>query len=213
MLATPVIVHRGSTNGPRPINPRRDIRQVLELLDLAFGPILDANGRRLLDTRVNIQYQAPYLMRLNLTGKGVSPGFVWEESGRIVGNVSLIQSDIPGRCLIANVAVHPTYRRRGIARLLMQECVEHIRTRHYREALLQVETGNDGAIHLYRELGFKEIGSIRRWETTSLRLRNLPVGENNFDIRPLRKQDWAEAYYLDHACVNPNLNWPAPKPR
>ncbi|MFZ0548610.1 MAG: hypothetical protein WAM60_24385, partial [Candidatus Promineifilaceae bacterium] len=22
-----------------------------------------------------------------------------------------------------------------------------------------------------------------------------------------------EAYYLDRACVNPNLNWPAPKPR
>jgi hypothetical protein len=102
MLATPVIAHSGSRNGPRPINPRRDIRQVLELLDLAFGPILDVSGRRILDTRASFQYQASFAMRLNLSGKGLAPGFVWEESGRIIGNVSLVQSDLSGRFLIAS---------------------------------------------------------------------------------------------------------------
>jgi ribosomal protein S18 acetylase RimI-like enzyme len=211
MLATPVIVQRRPANGPRPINLRRDFRQVLELLDLAFGPILDSNGRRILDTRTNLQYQAPYLMRLNLSNKGFSPGFVWEESGRIIGNISLIQSEVPGRCLIANVAVHPDYRRRGIARMLMQESVEHIQSRHGREIMLQVESSNEAAIQLYRDFGFKEIGSIRRWETTSIRLRNLPAGDGGYEVRPLRGQDWAAAYHLDRACVNPNLNWPAPK--
>lgn len=213
MLATPVTIQRGSTSGPRPINLRRDYRQVLELLDLAFGPILDANGRRVLDTRTNIQYQAPFLMRLNLSNNRYAPGFVWEEAGRIVGNVSLVQSEVPGRCLVANVAVHPDYRRQGIARILMQESLEHIRSRNGREVMLQVESSNEGAIDLYHHCGFNEVGKIRRWETTVSRLRNLPSGEDAYEIRPLAKQDWAAAYHLDRACLNPNLNWPAPKAR
>lgn len=211
MLATPVIVQRGSVNGPRPVNLRRDMRQVLELLDLAFGPILDANGRRILDTRTSLQ--APYLTRLNLSNKGFAPGFVWEESGRIIGNISLIDSEVPGRCLIANVAVHPHYRRRGIARMLMQASVEHIQNRHGQEVMLQVESSNEAAIQLYRDFGFKEIGSIRRWETASTRLRNISAGSDGYEVRPLRGQDWAAAYHLDRACLNPNLNWPAPKTR
>ena len=108
MLATPIVVQSGSKNGPRPINPRKDIRQVLELLDLAFGPILDSYGRRVLDTRASFQYQASFVMRLSLTGKGLVPGFVWEEAGKIIGNVSLMQSELPGRFLIANVGPDPT---------------------------------------------------------------------------------------------------------
>lgn len=213
MLATPVIVQHGSKNGPRPLNIRRDFRQVLELLDLAFGPILDANGRRIIDSRANLQYQMPYLMRLNLTNKSLLPGFVWEEDGRIVGNVSLVQSEVPGRCLVANVAVHPKYRRRGIARILMQESIDHIHSHYGKEIMLQVETSNEAAIQLYQNLGFLNIGTINRWETTSVRMRNLPVGDRGYEVRPLDSRDWAAAYHLDRTCLTPNLNWPAPKAR
>jgi ribosomal protein S18 acetylase RimI-like enzyme len=171
------------------------------------------NGRRILDNRANIQYQAPFLMRMNLSNKGLAPGFVWEEDGRIVGNVSLVQSDLPGRCLIANVAVHPSYRRRGIARVLMQESIEHYRAHNGREVMLQVESSNHSAIQLYRNLGFGDVGAIRRWETSSSRLRNLTVSEEDEEVRPLGSRDWAAAYHLDRACLNPNLNWPAPKER
>jgi ribosomal protein S18 acetylase RimI-like enzyme len=152
-------------------------------------------------------------MRLNLSNKSLAPGFVWEEDGRVVGNVSLVQSDVPGRCLIANVAVHPGYRRRGIGRMLLQECLEHIQSHHGRQVMLQVESNNDAAIQLYLDLGFSNIGTIRRWETTSSRLRNLPVGEDDYEVRPLGSRDWAAAYHLDRACLDPNLNWPAPKDR
>ncbi len=212
MLATPVVVHSGSRNGPRPINPRRDIRQVLELLDLAFGPILDASGRRVLDTRASFQYQASFAMRLNLSGKGLAPGFVWEEDGRILGNVSLVQSDLSGRFLIANVAVHPDHRRRGIGRILMQETIEYVQGHRGQEILLQVERDNTGAIELYRAFGFQDIGTIRRWETSTNRLRNLTLTEtdNAFEVRPLSGQDSAAAYLLDRASYNPNFHWPAP---
>ena len=211
MLATPVVVHRGSVNGPRPINIRRDIRQILELLELAFGPVLDADGRRLLSSRADLSSQAAFTMSMNLRNREFNPGFVWEESGRIVGNISLIQSKIPGRYLIANVAVHPNYRRRGIARVLMQEGLEHIGRHRGQEILLQVESSNEAAIHLYYSLGFNTLGMIRRWETNTRRLRNLPVGEaENMEIRPLRRQDWRAAYRLDRASSNPDLHWPAP---
>ena len=212
MLATPVIVHSGSRNGPRPINPRRDIRQVLELLDLAFGPILDANGRRILNTRASLQYQASFAMRLNLSGKGIAPGFVWEEDGRILGNVTLVQSDLSGRFLIANVAVHPEHRRRGIGRMLMQETIDYVRGHHGQEIMLQVERDNEAAIQLYRDFGFQEIGTIRRWETSTSRVRNLSLteGDNTYEIRQLRGQDSVAAYHLDRASHNPNFHWPIP---
>lgn len=212
MLATPVIVQSGSRNGPRPINPRRDIRQVLELIDLAFGPILDGYGRRVLDSRASFQYQASFVMRLSRVSKGMAPGFVWEESGKIVGNISLMQSNLAGRFLIANVAVHPDYRRRGIGRLLMQETLDYIQGNKGQEVMLQVERDNNAAIQLYRNLGFQEIGTNRRWETSTSRLRNLPLTEadSQFDIRPLKNQDWSAAYHLDRASMNPNIHWPAP---
>jgi ribosomal protein S18 acetylase RimI-like enzyme len=212
MLATPVIAHSGSRNGPRPINPRRDIRQVLELLDLAFGPILDVSGRRILDTRASFQYQASFAMRLNLSGKGLAPGFVWEESGRIIGNVSLVQSDLSGRFLIANVAVHPDHRRRGIGRMLMQETIDYIQGHHGQEIMLQVERDNKAAIQLYRDFGFQEIGAIRRWETATSRLRNLAITDTNdtYEVRSLRGQDAAAAYHLDQSSLNPNFHWPTP---
>lgn len=212
MLATPVIVQSGSRNGPRPINPRKDIRQVLELLDLAFGPILDGYGRRVLDTRASFQYQASFVMRLSLVSKGVAPGFVWEESGKIIGNVSLMQSELAGRFLIANVAVHPDHRRRGIGRMLIQETLDYIQGLKGQEVMLQVEQNNVAAIDLYRNLGFQEIGTNRRWETSTSRLRNLPLTEadSQYDIRPLKRQDSLAAYHLDRASMNPNTHWPAP---
>jgi ABC-type ATPase with predicted acetyltransferase domain len=151
-------------------------------------------------------------MRMNLAGKGLAPGFVWEENGQIIGNVSLIQSDLSGRFLIANVAVLPEYRRKGIGRMLMQETIDYVQGHQGREILLQVERDNQAAIQLYNNIGFSNIGTIRRWETSTSRLRNLPpaVSDDTFEIRSLRNQDSAAAYHLDRAVTNPNFHWPNP---
>jgi ribosomal protein S18 acetylase RimI-like enzyme len=213
MLATPVIVDSANRSGPRPINLGRDSNQILALLDVVFGPLSDSQGRRLATQQVNLSYGMPLYSRLGIATRGFVPGYVWEEEGQIIGNLSLLNTELEGRFLIANVAVHPDYRRRGIGRGLMREAMEQVRKQKGREILLQVESDNTGAIRLYHTLGFQTLGSMRRWQATSERLHQLdPDGRAPAEVRELRKQDWREAYKLDIGVVEPDLNWPVPPP-
>ena len=94
-------------------------------------------------------------------------GFVWEEDGRIVGNATMTPDEYRRRTwLISNVAVYPNFRRRGIARELMQACLEEAARRSATWVILNVRPNNDGAIRLYEQLGFErvdtEMGYVRR---------------------------------------------------
>lgn len=62
---------------------------------------------------------------------------------------------------IANVAVHPDYRRRGIGLKLLKTGVESSWQEEAQIAYLEVRRGNQGAQALYRKMGFIEVG-IRR---------------------------------------------------
>jgi predicted GNAT family acetyltransferase len=92
-------------------------------------------------------------------------GYVWEEDGKLVGNLSLIPFWRNGKWLymIANVAVHPSYRRRGIARQLTIRAIEHIRDHGASAAWLQVREENEAAIRLYHSLGFVERAKRITW--------------------------------------------------
>lgn len=213
MLAAPATVHTNSASGPRPINLARDVRGVLTLMDAAFGPVSDWRGQRVLGNRAGAGYGAPFALRLSMFTKGFVPGFVWEEDGRLVGNVSLLESSVPGRYLIANVAVDPGFRRRGIARGLMQEAIGHIGDLGGHTIVLQVEEENEPAIALYESLDFTTVGVMKKWETTATRMRFPKFSEDSGSrIRPVKRGDWRAASRLDAAAVDPDLNWPAPLP-
>ena len=62
---------------------------------------------------------------------------------------------------ITNVAVHPDYRRRGIARKLVSSLIEAAHTEGARSYTLEVRASNDSAISLYQSLGFK-VSGIRK---------------------------------------------------
>jgi len=82
------------------------------------------------------------LGRLNNTVPGLNGGFVWYESGKLMRQCLDLASGLSARVwpgwVIANVAVYPEFRRRGIARRLMQASLDWI-TRHGAFATLQVE--------------------------------------------------------------------------
>ena len=119
------VIARASQSSPglRPIDPRRDMGQVADLIEATFRGDLDGTARRMvreMRTLGRIGWVGWALSRLLLPPAARPFGFVWEENERIVGNASLLPvSGHPRRWVMANVAVHPEYRRRGIARQMV----------------------------------------------------------------------------------------------
>ena len=199
-----------SKNGPRPINMNTDIPGVLKLLELVFGASLDAEGRKMFAGTANAAQSPAILWRLNPAAAKLSLGFVCEENGRIVGNVTMLTTEMPGRYLVVNVAVHPEFRRRGIARLLMKQVEKLVQQRHGNQILLQVVKQNSAAIELYNSLNYTTIGSMTNWTASVSRLRRLDLNLDTAGppIRELKRQDWKAAYVLDRQVLHPDLHWP-----
>jgi ribosomal protein S18 acetylase RimI-like enzyme len=195
--------------GGRPINMRRDAAGILRLLDVAFGNELDAENRRNLQ-RSLVMVSQPWYRPFVVSTLGDVPGFVWEEAGRIVGNVSIMSTREPGRHIIANVAVHPDWRRRGIARDLMRMSMHHLSTLGASTVMLQVKAHNQGAQQLYTTLGYDTIGAISSWLGRPTSLAAPPARAADVPIRPLRSREWRAAYQLDQTSMHADLNWPDP---
>ncbi len=64
---------------------------------------------------------------------------------------------------INNIAVHPGYRRRGVASQLLLEMLRRARVKGATAAYLEVRASNDAAKALYQRYGFKLIGRRRNY--------------------------------------------------
>lgn len=214
VITAPTQARRHS--GPRPINLNKDIPQVLQLLELVFGASVDVDGRQLLTGGAHVGQQPAFIWRLSPAASRLALGYVWEADDRIVGNATVLTTETAGRYLVVNVAVHPDYRRQGIARRLMELVADLVASRNGREILLQVVKENMAARNLYRSLAYTTIGSMTAWYTASSRLRFItPANDssgNGPHIRELRPQEWRAAYRLDRASLHPDLNWPEVMP-
>ena len=76
--------------------------------------------------------------------------------GKPVGYV--IYWELPGELDIHNVAVHPRYRRQGVARAMLGDVIESATKRGFRRMTLEVRRSNDAAQTLYHSLGFEVCG-------------------------------------------------------
>ncbi len=141
-------------SGLRPFHPWRDLGQVADLVALAFADELSPIGQEIIAEMRRWAAWGPLLWLFSLPDPFMT-GFVWEENGRIVGNLSLsLANPSAGYWVISNVAVHPTYRRRGIARELLEAALELARAQGGRTVLLQVRADNEAACQLYLGYGF-----------------------------------------------------------
>lgn len=64
---------------------------------------------------------------------------------------------------VLNVATHPAHRRRGFAARLLSHVLEGAPRAGFRYATLEVRRSNEGAIALYKKLGFEAIGVRPRY--------------------------------------------------
>ena len=83
------------------------------------------------------------------------------EEDRVVGYVGS-QSSID-EADIMNVAVHPDFRRRGVAEALIIRLVSDLKERGIHALLLEVRVSNTPAITLYEKLGFSQVGRRKNY--------------------------------------------------
>jgi len=199
-----------SQSGPRPLDLSRDLKQVAALIEQAFGSELDAAGWAALR---ELRMAARFGPLLSLMASGNAPGmalggFVWEEDGKIVGNVTT--QPVPqyqSRYLIANVAVDKAYRGRGIASELMRVVLDYVADQGARWAVLQVREDNDIARGMYQRLSFSEIMEEHRLRAEELpAIPNLPLPRGGA-LRPLTDKDWNAVRYLASRAIPSDARW------
>jgi ribosomal protein S18 acetylase RimI-like enzyme len=198
----------------RQFEPGRDLNQVADLVELCFASTLDADGHRYL-RQMRTAARSPNLARLagRLGDPGSFPmtGFVWEENGSLVGNLSLIPFPQRGGrlYLIANVAVHPDYRRQGIARALTRAALNYLQRGGYPLPWLQVRDDNPSALELYQSLGFHEQFRRTTWHSGDLAFPQTPA-QSDLSISPLRARDRKIQQLLLENSYPPELAWHLP---
>jgi GNAT superfamily N-acetyltransferase len=156
----------------RPLDVRRDLNAVANLVEECFSTTLDPDGQRYLRQMRDAARSTSFLhWAETVVDQATLPlsGFVWEENGRLVGNLSLIPFNSQGRrmYLIANVAVSEPYRGKGIGRALTAAALDHLRRKGLPNAWLHVREDNPIAIHIYESLGFVEKAHRATWQFLS----------------------------------------------
>ncbi|HKJ38977.1 MAG TPA: GNAT family N-acetyltransferase [Anaerolineales bacterium] len=183
----------------RPMSMFRDLPAVADLIELCFADSMDRDGRRYIaDMRSASRDNSFLKWASGMTETASLPltGFVWEEDDRIIGNASVIPFRDKGRriYLIANIAVHPDYRRRGIGRILTQRAMQHGWSKKTSALWLHVRDDNPGAIQLYSDLGFQEMAHRTTWIAKPDSLLPQPTTDIQIVTRHPRfwtqQQDW-----------------------
>jgi hypothetical protein len=115
--------------------------------------------------------------------------------------------------LLSNIAVHPDYRRRGIAQRLTRNGINHARKRRAGGIWLHVRAENEAAIRLYRKLGFNAHSTRVTW-----RAPLLPVPETESDLAAITvmrrakrhwrsQQQWLQRSYPSEIAWYRMPNW------
>ena len=196
----------------RSLDIRTDLSEVANLIELCFSSQMDADGWSYLNAIRRAARNQRYIRWIPGAGERVSYplfGYVWEEKERVVGNLSLIPlfKDQEWRYLIANVAVHPKCRRKGIARQLTNAAIQHAKRQGAAAVWLQVRSDNPPARLLYQSQGFVE----RAQRTSWLRKKTQPaVTELNPAVKITQRSDedweyqiaWLEDAYPSEVSWN-----------
>lgn len=199
---------RDSTlRGLRPFNPLLDLRPTTELIELAFGGALDPVSREMLREMSALAWlYGPLFWLLNVTRSPLADsygGYVWMEQGSIVGNITVHRRHGEKKgWFISNLAVHPHYRRKGIARDLMTAGLDLARERRARRISLEVKAGNEAARSLYDSLGFTQVDSVTRMRMEPLRPTR-PILVDEYRIEMVKRSDWSKLLQLTEQSLSP----------
>ena len=216
MSAASLLPAQHPFTGLRPAHPRHDLAAIADLIEYAFADTLDAGGRSVIREMRLLSRGGPLLSVIARLNNAIPliRGFVWVEQNELVGNISLTPTGYDRGWVIANVAVYPAYRRRGIARQLMHAAMDWVAQRG-RWATLQVDADNTAARTLYESLGFEVQRTFTRWRRTA----HLRIPLEKLELPTIRRLSRRESNHIyDLATVvRPNdtggLGWLRPTRR
>jgi len=213
MASTTVPIQSGGTDSLRPLNIFRDLPQVADLIELCFSATMDEDGQSYLQQMRRAGRDSSFLQWANSASSVPLSGIVWEENGKIIGNVSLVAHNYKGRkiTLIANVATHPDYRRRGIGRALTERAMAQARQKGAKELWLQVRNDNPTAIKIYKDLGFVERARRTTYQTYPNSFRTsttneITVTKTKLQFWPLQR-DWLYRTHPDELSWYWRWDW------
>ncbi len=206
----------------RTIEVWRDLSGIADLIELCFRDTLDADGLHYLDEmRSSARYNRFWNWMSTAAEQAANlpvTGFVWEENKRLVGNLSLVSIEVLGKrsYLIANVAVHPDFRGRGIGRMLTATAVDYVMLRGMATVWLQVRADNPSAIHIYQSLGFVERARRTSWQNRP-EIPGLELGtglrlQSRQDHSWVQQKSWLERLYPVDLRWHLDINLPLMQP-
>ncbi len=99
------------------------------------------------------------------------------EGGRVVGYMGYWE--VPGEAHVITLAVASPFRRRGVARSLIEHCMGYAARKGARLATLEVREGNAAGRALYEKAGFRTVAIRRKYyqdnqEDAVVMIRELP---------------------------------------
>jgi GNAT superfamily N-acetyltransferase len=196
----------------RPLDVSKDLWGVANLIELCFAATMDPDGREYLRQMREFAHEEISINWAGhaFTGPWSMSGYVWQENESIIGNLTLIPVYKQSQrvYLIANVAVHPDYRRRGIGRLLTQAAINHAREHGAASAWLQVRAENETAYRLYQSLGFIERARRDTW--LGERALQTPPVDPEIKITPRRTREWPIEQAWLQQVYPPGVIWNLP---
>ncbi|RLE30269.1 hypothetical protein DRJ54_03055 [Candidatus Acetothermia bacterium] len=193
----------------RPLDVPRDLDGLGELIGVSFPGELARRGADLQEELHTLRRLIPVVRTLGRVSeefRHLLDGVVWEDDGRIVGSVVIQRTgNDSARWYVGAVAVHPDYRRRGIARRLLTQAIEHARRHGARVCILDVREDNAPAYNLYRSLGFVQFDGTSQFKLEDLRVPEGPKLPPSYRLRPWKLKEWRASYQLALAETPPEV--------
>jgi hypothetical protein len=136
--------------------------------------------------------------------RDVMRGYIDEQYAKPVGLINFLRQRNVPEWWIGNVTVLPAYRRRGIARRLVQVTLDDLRGRRAQRAYLEVVDGNLPAFQLYKKIGFEAyaMSSLYTYDREGM-VKEIPLPEG-CALRSLSPFDWRARFEFSKSA-NPDL--------
>lgn len=173
----------------RPVQPEKDASNIAGLVQTCFGPWLDLeNVEYLKALRQEGDYARVHPLLTRITSFPYKlEGVVCEDSDqKLLGLINAYYFSLRFRacCLVANVCVEPSYRKKGIASEMLKEIERMQISKGIRDIFLQARLANPETLDFYRRRGFRVTDYRETWVRPVLKDAEAKSPEYRFERVP-----------------------------